>query len=298
MDKESNIVFITLDSCRFDTAERANIPTIRSLGPLRKALTQASYTAAAHASFFNAHFPVNLDADRPDYYSEYPKRLIRIKKGRISQKEEKKVLFEVEGSNIIEGFEQKGYYVLGAGGVAQFYPGSQLNQYFKNFIYCGEDLKTDPFTDRSESHFPLNHISEITEKLKNKAKWFLFINAPETHYPYDSGKGIHPEMKKWLSALRTGLSLAEGKEFETVPDEVFRIMHGEQIKALENFDQKLKKLIEELPRNQDILFIICGDHGECFGETFMGRRRWGHIISAPSVLEVPLVIGTLPAKKS
>ena len=253
---------------------------------------------SAHASFFNAHFPVVFDADRPDYYSEYPKRLIRIKKGRISQQAEKSVFFEVGGPNIIDGFEQEGYYVLGTGGVAQFYPGSQLNRYFKNFLYYGRELEIDVFTDRSEAHFPLNHTSEIIERLKDKNKWFLFINAPETHYPYDLGQGIHPKIEKWLPALRTGLGLAEGKEFETVPDEIFQIMHHEQIKALEYFDEKLKKFIEQLPREQDILFIICGDHGECFGETFMNRRRWGHIISAPSVFAVPLVIGILPVNKS
>jgi len=37
------------------------------------------------------------------------------------------------------------------------------------------------------------------------------------------------------------------------------------------------------------MLIVCGDHGECFGE----NMYWGHGYSIPPVMEVPLLISFL-----
>lgn len=50
-------------------------------------------------------------------------------------------------------------------------------------------------------------------------------------------------------------------------------------------------LIDSL--NKPLLFVISGDHGECFGE----GTNWGHGYPNPKVMEVPLLITIIYDKK-
>ena len=61
----------------------------------------------------------------------------------------------------------------------------------------------------------------------------------------------------------------------------------------EYVDSKLGQLLSALPKERGILVVVCGDHGENFGEYFAGKPRWGHLFPSPEVMEVPLVIGEL-----
>ena len=44
-----------------------------------------------------------------------------------------------------------------------------------------------------------------------------------------------------------------------------------QRKALEHIDSKLRQLLKALPKEREILVIVCRDHGENFGE-YVARR--------------------------
>lgn len=57
-----------------------------------------------------------------------------------------------------------------------------------------------------------------------------------------------------------------------------------QVEAAEFLDSRLPRLFSTLP--QDTIVILCGDHGDCFGED----GYWGHGFNHPAVLEVPLAI--------
>ena len=54
--------------------------------------------------------------------------------------------------------------------------------------------------------------------------------------------------------------------------------------AAEFLDGRLPGLFSSIPVNT--LVVLCGDHGECFGED----GYWGHGVNHPKVLEVPLAI--------
>lgn len=288
---EKNVLFITLDSCRFDTVEQADIPTIKSLGKLRKAYTHATYTVPAHTAFFAGHLPVVLDNPPAPYYSESVRQLWRIKTGAGS---EKKVGLALEGNNILEGYRKLGFYVLGVGGVTQFNDGSQLRSYFEDdFLYYGLNLDEEPLGPRKKENFPLHHVDEIITKLKGKDKWFLFINCPETHYPYDTGDGISGKIEKWYPKLKQQLNLREAKEELSIPDSIYSQLHSIQKHALEYIDKGIGTLIEKLPKDRETLVVICGDHGENFGEYFLKKRRWGHMLPSKEVLGVPLLIGMI-----
>lgn len=61
-------------------------------------------------------------------------------------------------------------------------------------------------------------------------------------------------------------------------------LHEAQIQALESIDEKIEILVNSL--RKPLLIVICGDHGECFGEDM----NWGHGYPLPKVLEVPLLV--------
>jgi membrane-anchored protein YejM (alkaline phosphatase superfamily) len=286
--EESNVLFMVFDSCRYDTMLAANIPNIKSIGEIRKAYTHGSYTVAAHASFFAGHLPVVLDEPLLPYYSESVKQLWRLKAGEIRDKA-RHVGVLLNGNNLFEGYEKMGYFILGTGGVSQFREKSLLRSFFKNFIYFGEHINEEPLEDRNKIQFPLHHVIEITDILKKHDKWFLYMNCPETHYPYDVDDGIPDDIKKIFSSIKHSLNLRG-----SIPDDVSNEDMGKlklmQIKALEHIDKQVGLLIEKLPKNRKILVVMCGDHGDNFGEVFAGKRRWGHIFPSPQVMNVPLLI--------
>lgn len=287
---EKNVVFVTLDSCRYDVAATAHLPFITSVGPLRKARTHGSFTVPAHHSFFAGHLPVVLEEPLTDYYSEAACQLWRIKTGRtLEEKRRSGLLFEA--NNVVAGYRDMGFKVLGAGGVSQFSAGSCLRAYFgDDFLYFGPNLDEEPLRARDPGTFPLNNVETIVENLADHDKWFLFVNCPETHYPYDIGDGIPPDVSAAYPALRGCLNLREGA---AVPDSVGPKLRDMQRTALEYLDGHLGKLFEMLPKRRDTVVVICADHGENFGERFAGKARWGHMVPSTEVMEVPLVIGQI-----
>lgn len=290
--KDTNVLFITLDSCRYDTAQKANIPTIQSLGSIKKAYTHATYTVPAHTAFFTGHLPAVFDQSQSKYYSESAGQLWRIKTGK-GRDREAGIVFSQQ--TVLEGYRQLGFTILGAGGVTQFTEGSFLRNFFKKneFTYFGRNLDEEPLQPRDKQEFPLNNLETIVNCIKEKDKWFLFINCPETHYPYDIGNGLNDEVKKYYPKLYKNLNLREADDPIGIPVDVYEILHDMQIKALEYVDTRISKLLSMLPKNKDILVIISGDHGENFGEVFNGRQRWGHLLPTKEVLEVPLLINVI-----
>ena len=47
-----SVLFLTLDSCRFDSFRDANIPELKSLAPLHKAQAPSYFTYGSHAAFW------------------------------------------------------------------------------------------------------------------------------------------------------------------------------------------------------------------------------------------------------
>ncbi|HEV2781369.1 MAG TPA: sulfatase-like hydrolase/transferase [Actinophytocola sp.] len=287
---EKNVVFVTVDSCRYDVARAARIPFIRSIGELRRARTHGSFTVPAHHAFFAGHLPVVLEEPLTDYYSEAACQLWRIKTGRtLEEKRRFGLLFGA--NNVVAGYRALGFKVLGAGGVSQFSDGSCLRAYFgDDFLYFGPNLDEEPLRERDPGTFPLNNIETIVRNLAGHDKWFLFVNCPETHYPYDIGNGIPADVLESYATLKGSLNLREGP---AVPASLGPRLREMQLIALEYLDGQLGKLFELLPRRRDIVVIVCGDHGENFGEHFAGKPRWGHMVPSREVMEVPLVIGQI-----
>lgn len=295
---KKNVVFLTLDSLGWGVAKDAKIPFMRSIGEMRMAYTHADYTVPAHTAFFSGHLPVVLNKPLLPYYSESIKQLWRIKTGYSRDTKTKKCGILLGGNNILEGYRKIGFYVLGTGGVTQFSDGSLLREFFgKDFLYYGQNLDEEPLAPRAPGLFPSNHIDEIMERINEHDKWFIFINVPSTHYPYDSGGGILQKTLNDFANLKECLNLGRKKIEDSVPQKIFDKFKHMQLESLERVDKRLQSFFNKLPKNRGVLVVICGDHGDNFGECFEGERRWGHLFPSPQTMQVPLIIGEIGGKK-
>lgn len=286
-----NVLLIVLDSCRYDTTEKASIPFLRSVGRIRKALTHADYTLPAHMAIFEGRLPTVEEPPYLPLYTDGIRQLWRVSpKNFFETKPKSKIALPLIGDNIVEGYANFGYFTIGIASLNYFARGRTLNSFFKVFLdyYDKSEGLIDP---RSLKGFPLEHIDEIVSKLKEHEKWFLFVNTKETHYPYDIGEGYPKESIPLMEKMKSHLNLRHDKEKLTENES--QTLHNMQISALEVADKRIKKLVDALPKNKPILLVVCADHGESFGEEFCGFQRCGHIHPSPEVMEVPLLIGVI-----
>ena len=71
-----NFLFVTLDSCRWDSYQRAAMPFLNGICPARRAYAQATFTYAAHMAMFQGVLPHTWE--RLPFYNRYERQLIRI----------------------------------------------------------------------------------------------------------------------------------------------------------------------------------------------------------------------------
>lgn len=281
-----NIVLITLDCCRFDTAARARTPTLDRLGVLRQAWAPATFTLPSHMAMFSGYLPNVTDLPLQDYYSRERFQLWRLSRAKSKPRDSFGLM--LHGDTILEGFRERGYRTVGAGGVRWFLT-KTLTAEFDHFMFWGPKDYLNWFQPRAREDFALEHTDEIAEHVAAARSWFLFVNSIETHAPYDNGADDADE--RITQIIDRGKPIFAGRrDFELQVDlspADFKLMHRAQIRALEVADERMGRLFGQLPK--PFIAIVTGDHGECFGE----QGRWGHGFPAEPVLQVPLVVGSV-----
>jgi arylsulfatase A-like enzyme len=285
IDWESyNVLLITLDACRFDSLALAKTPRLDQIGVLRKAITHGTFTLPAHMAFFSGYLPNVVEHPLVDFLSRERFQLWRLTRAKEKGRDTYGLL--LKGDTIVEGFRNRGFYTLGVGGVRWFLT-KTLTGLFDEFLFWGPRDYSDWFAIRRPEDIALNHLEEIMERITAKKRWFLFINSLETHAPYNDG--LNPVDDEVQRIIRKAAPIWAGRKLQALDTHVlpeeFKTLHKAQIKALEAVDQRIGRLIDELPK--PFIVVVCGDHGECFGE----NGQWGHGFVAQPVLEVPLIVG-------
>ena len=262
---------LTLDSLRWDVFEQANIPFLKNLGKWKKAFTQGTYTFPAHMSFFAGRLPQT--ADNTDYYdavafrTEGSGRLRRNRQlFRLDNPEASRSAgLTLSGRNVVQGFARLGYATIGSGAVNWFDPA----------LPAGHFLTSD-FEYYAFFHGP-NHASHASAR--RQVDWartamdcagrpcFVFLNFGETHHRF-----VYEDCP-WEKA-----PFAYGDAEEC---------HRRQRACLEYLDGQIRQLLEGMT---DYDLVICGDHGEAFGEDGL----WGHGFYHRTIMEVPLLIRASP----
>ncbi len=282
---EHNIIFVTLDSCRYDTAMRAPTPNLDSLGPMHRAETHSTFTLPAHHGFFGGFLPRVLRPDgEPRLFGSF-QRLWRPLLGLGSGT----VAMPFDGPTVLGYAAANGYRVLGYGGMPFFDPSLPANSLPRLFPAFA------PFTERgrgarSEHNHPFLAVGAIADEIarRNAPPLLLFINTPETHIPYTL-----PNDPVGGTAERLGVRLdvlAKAKSSGTLPGG--HLSTGErddlllaQVRAVEWIDERLGEVIAAArASNRSTYILVCGDHGDELGEN--GRYGHGHVHQ--TVLWVPL----------
>lgn len=258
----SNVLLITLDSCRFDTFKRSYVPNLKNISPLHKAIAPSYFTYGSHASIWMGFTPGISNSTQP-WLNPKAGKLIRMANAGFIGNEEDAI--HLEGANIVEGFKKIGFLTIGSGSVGWFDPntdtGAVLGKPFDRFYYPGNtwSLKSQ-----------LSWINTQLEELDNGQPSFVFLNVGETHVPY------WHEGADWPREPSPCVPFGGGQ--------CSRFKSKKQQKGcLEWVDTQLYDLLNLF---SDQTIIVCADHGDCWGEDGL----WEHGISHWATLTVPLLM--------
>jgi len=253
----NHIVFVVMDSCRYDGYMAARTPNMDRIGAAERRYSYASWTAPSHHAFAMGMLPhasprngtgcsdIAFQNFLPDL--SLPKVLRNIGYRTVA-----KVSMPVLNKNTL---------------ISRDFDEYKLMPHHNDFAGMIREME---FPD--EPHY-------------------YFLNLGETHYPYMlSGEGL-PHISGVHGALKA-MGRDEGKpeaaEEQGFSPEQMDMLRLQQIKCIEYVDGLMGKLMENTPRNTH--FIVTADHGELFGE----EGYFGHgPVMHEKCFEVPFLEGRL-----
>lgn len=289
-----NVILITLDSLALRSAQLAKSLYLNSLSKLHEAETHATYTFPAHYSFFLGILP-RITNTKSLYLNKYK----QIWRSSLSRKSDNVIAISFEDKSIMDYYRKLGHSIVGFGGVTFFDTTSKCNtlpKFFDEFTFFGPYQKTaDRPYPRDISNFPLNNIKTIVSKIPSDP-FFVFINSIATHVPYDNPESRISDLDKLL--MERLFKEHSSKVIHSDSDLPFTqeehdMLIDKQVKSLIWADQRIKELLSSIPRTRPTILIVCGDHGEEFGQ----GGRYGHAHAHASVMHVPYWDCILPPNR-
>lgn len=269
MTDQLNVLLLTWDSLRHDAMHAAHTPVIDSFAEVRPARSPASYTYAAHQSFFAGLLP-NCDAPAP-FYNRFVRQLIGLAGVGETAVVQGALVSVASDGNLVTGFREAGWQTVGAGAMNWFRQ-STLTRGFEHFRFTGTDADAQ--------------VEYVLEHLDPARPFFAFINFGETHAPFDyRGKAVKCPVDVRARNMHWPPAPGGGPVGRDNPG------WAHQVEAAAFLDTRMPRLLSALPANT--LVMLCGDHGECFGED----GYWGHGVDHPLVYEVPLAIFRLDGRE-
>lgn len=255
-----NILFITLDTLRYDVAARAlqqgRTPNLAALLPTgwEARHTPGSFTYAAHHAFFAGFLPTPVASGR------HP-RLFAARFSGSETTTEQTVVFDTP--DIVSGFAAEGYHTICIGGVGFFNKQNPLSQVLPGLFAESHWSPELGVTSPDSTAHQVRCAIDALERLPAQQRVFLFINISALHQP--------------------NCMFVPGATSDT-PET--------QAAALAYVDRRLPPLFGALQRRGPTLVIICSDHGTAYGED----GYVGHRISHPVVWTVPYAEFILPGE--
>jgi hypothetical protein len=254
-----SFLFITLDSCRYDTFAAASAPNLKSIGKLYRADAPGNFTYASHAAMFVGFTPGAAERAEPYANPKYGK-IFKMRGGGFTGKTRPFVV--LSGRNIVDGLKQKGFSTIGTGAVSWFNhntpTGRSLTSDFEAFFYPGS------------THALTRQLAWIEDRLAEVGNRpvFVFLNVGETHVPY------YHEGASWSSNWNPCVPFAKGNDASEC--------RRRQLQCLEWVDERLTTLLDRF-RGANVL--VCADHGDAWGEDGL----WEHGFHHQAVIDVPLL---------
>lgn len=254
----ASVLLITVDSCRYDVFAEASVPAMKSVGRLYRAMAPAHYTLPSHSAIFSGFTPGCAELEEPYINPKYAKIFKLIGPGVPGKAAD---FVTLPGRNIVDGFRRLGHTTLGCGGVGWFRPDTQsgrsLTVDFHRFFWGGRTWALP-----AQLAFLGRHLSLI------QGRTFVFLNIGETHVPYAY------EGCSWDVKVNPCVPFAKNNDAAEC--------RRRQGACLEYVDRLIAPLLKAFERST---VILCGDHGDCWGEDGL----WEHSVFHPKVFEVPML---------
>ena len=249
---EANVLFMTLDTLRFDVAQQmwregrlSNLSP--HLGPSGWECrhSPASFTYAAHHAFFSGFLPTCSEP------GPHPRLYASRFGGSVTSTD---ATFIFDEPTLPEALSARGYHTICIGGTGFFNPNSRLGQVLPSLFDEAHWSAELGVAHRASERNQVALAVERSESLGDRP-FLLFINIAAIHQP------------NWFYGDN-----ASGDTLET---------HGA---ALEAVDRALVPLLEHLrSRDRSTLCIVCSDHGTAYGED----GHYGHRLAHDVVWNVP-----------
>jgi hypothetical protein len=280
----NNIIWIILDSCRYDSFVSARTPNFNKIGKTEKRFSYASWTSPAHFTFLMGLLPHH--SPKRVFASAVYKNEFACWQQRINNPSEVKFEEFLPEFNLVKFLNTLGYRTIGRVSLPVLNPGTLISHYFYDYRLM----------DNHNSF--LKMIDGID--FRNDQPTFYFLNLGETHYPYmldDRNlphiSGLHGIIKNFPDTSNDKRKNQRAGKDLIFKQEILDKLKKQQVKAVEYCDSVFAELLKKCPFNT--YFIITSDHGELFGED----GYFGHgPIMHEKVFEVPLVEGKLPTSLS
>ena len=247
-----NIVFIVLDSLRYDVAQeefkKGNLVNFSKYLPSsgwEKRYTPGSFTYPAHKAFFAGFLPTKIEEKITPrlFASEF-----------LGSESTTKDTFVFEENDWITALRNRDYFSLCIGGVGFFNKKTNISREFTDLFeesYWSEEVGvTHKDSTENQFIFAKQRLEEVSDK------FCLYINVSAIHQP-----NYFYEREERRDDLMSHAA------------------------SLRYVDEQLPILMNALEQKGNCLCIICSDHGSSYGD----NGQWGHRNGDSSVMEVPYI---------
>lgn len=268
----NHIVFIVMDSCRWDSFVAARTPSIDRVGAAEMRYTYASWTAPSHYAFTMGMMPHKSPQHvyaSEVYKEDYVQWKARTGNDAVAFKD---FLPELSLPRLLR---RLGYRTIAKVSMPVLNKHTPISAHFDEYKLM--DNHNDFAGMIREMEFP------------DDEPHYYFLNLGETHYPYmlvgedlPHVSGVHGVLKAMGSEKE--VASTKGQGFDPA---LMKRLHQQQIKCVEYIDGLIGKLMAQAPANT--WYIVTADHGELFGEGgYFGHGPVMHELC----FQVPFVEGT------
>lgn len=275
----NHLVYIIMDSCRFDSYQRAHTPNLDRLGAAERRWSYASWTAPSHHAFLMGLTP--HASPTHVYASEvYKKDFVQlVRRLEIPNLSFGTFLPELSLPKVLG---DNGYHRIARVSMPVLNGFTVLNQHFDDYRLMDDHNDFAGMVDEIE--FP------------DDQPRFYFLNLGETHYPYMLDGDSLPHISGVHGVFKSLAKAGNGPtgNLQTLDDSFFDqkamdALHEQQVRCVEYIDGLIGKLFDKCPSNTH--FLVTADHGELFGE----GGYFGHgPIMHEKCFEVPFLEGRVP----
>ena len=271
-----NLIFVVLDSLRYDSWVAAEPEVLAKLGPVERRWSYATWTAPSHYNLLMGLLP---HTSPPEVYaSEYYKQdfLRYAERLNVPGMEFRKVLPSIFLPTYLHA--QLGYLTHARVSMPVLNEHTVINRDFDSYKLMPKHNDMAAMLD------------DMTFDESRPSFWLL--NVGETHYPYALP---HEDPREWphISGVHGVFKRLDEHREPGMTDffdaTALRQLHDRQIGAVGYLDGVFARLFDMLP--SDTWVVVTADHGELFGED----RFFGHgPVQHEKVMEVPFVEGIVP----